>query len=556
MKYIKRPVYAFDFETVVNIERTRVWAWGATNVNSMTFNYGNNIDSFMDFVSMLNCKGYFHNLKFDIQFIFYWLFHNGYKHTTARRPNEGEFSTLISELGQFYKINIKFFNGNILELLDSHKILTMKLADIPKTFGLKIEKKTLNYDEVLIDDLEHELTNDELEYLKTDCDILALGLREINLLGLNKMTTASNAMAYYKKMIGDDWDKLYPQLTVTVDRDIRKSYKGGWTYLNPAYKDVDVEIGQVYDVNSMYPWAMKYCSLPYGEPVYYDGEYVYDSVFPLYVQCLEAVFELKENHYPSIQLKGSTMFADTEYITSSNGDKVLLTLTNVDFELFVDNYDIKSIDYICGYKFRALKGQFSEYVDIWYEKKKEAKRDGNKQLSFMSKLMLNSLYGKFGSNPIKTSKYPYLGQDDIIHYEKGYPEETKTNYVPVATFITSYCRDKIIRTANAVYDRFVYADTDSIHIIGNEVPDIDIDDYRLGAFKLESEFDKARFHRSKCYIESIDGEENKKCAGLPENSRKEFTLETMKTGARFGGKLVPVQVPGGVVLVDRQFTIK
>lgn len=556
MKYIKRPVYAFDFETVVNIERTRVWAWGATNVNSMTFNYGNNIDSFMDFVSMINCKGYFHNLKFDIQFIFYWLFHNGYKHTTARRPNEGEFSTLISEMGQFYKVNIKFFNGNNLELLDSHKILTMKLAEIPKTFGLNIEKKMLNYEEVLIDDLEHELTGDELDYLRADCDILALGLREIDTLGLKKMTTASNAMAYYKKMIGDEWDKLYPQLTLSTDRDIRKSYKGGWTYLNPIYKDVDVDIGQVYDVNSMYPWAMKYCALPYGEPVYYDGEYDYDSVFPLYIQCFEAIFELKEKHFPSIQLKGSTMFADTEYITTSNGEKVLLTLTSVDFELFVENYDITDIEYICGYKFRALTGQFADYVDVWYGKKNEAKREGNKQMAFMAKLMLNSLYGKFGSNPVKTSKYPYLGQDDIIHYEKGYPEETKTNYVPVATFITSYCRDKIIRTANAVYDRFVYADTDSIHIIWDEIPNIDIDEYRLGAFKLESEFNKARFHRSKCYIENIDGKENKKCAGLPEDSRKDFTLETMKTGAQFGGKLVPVQVPGGVVLVDRQFTIK
>ena len=32
-------------------------------------------------------------------------------------------------------------------------------------------------------------------------------------------------------------------------------------------------------------------------------------------------------------------------------------------------------------------------------------------------------------------------------------------------------------------ERIIYGDTDSLHIIGTEPVNIDIDDYRLGAFK-------------------------------------------------------------------------
>lgn len=556
MPRLKTPVYSLDFETVVNKEQTRVWLWGSVKLDNEHFEYGTDIESFMERFSRLSARGYFHNLKFDIQFIFYWLFHNGYQHTTAKFPKEGEFTTLISDMGVFYSAKIHFKNGGTLELIDSFSLITMPVSDMPKAFNLDIQKLEIDYKEVR--ELDHIPTKQEIEYVKNDCLIVARAIKSMKENGLSKMTAASNALHNYKSRLEKkEFDRLFPQISIDIDRDCRKAYKGGWTYLNPKFKDKLVGKGRVYDVNSMYPWAMKYCALPWGDPLYYEGEPTEDELFLLFIHCMSCKFKLKDGCYPSIQIKGSMRFIDTEYLTESGEENVLLYLTNVDYKLFFDTYDVWDIKHICGYRFRQIKGMFADYIDYWYNKKAEYKKECNMSMYYVAKLMLNSLYGKFGSNPRKRSKYPYLDNEtDIVKYEYGIYETGKTAYVPVAAFITSYCRDKIIRTAIKCGDRFIYADTDSVHIIGDFDPDIEIDDYRLGAFKCESVFDRAKFHRAKCYIEDINGFLDKKCAGLPKKAKVNLNFDTMNPGEEFYGKLVPKNIKGGVILEERIFTIK
>ena len=45
----------------------------------------------------------------------------------------------------------------------------------------------------------------------------------------------------------------------------------------------------------------------------------------------------------------------------------------------------------------------------------------------------------------------------------------------------------------------------------------DIDPVRLGSWKHEGHFTKAKFVRQKCYLEEIDENINITCAGLPKN---------------------------------------
>lgn len=47
---------------------------------------------------------------------------------------------------------------------------------------------------------------------------------------------------------------------------------------------------------------------------------------------------------------------------------------------------------IVGWKFKALKGLFSTYIDYWTERKIQAKKDKNGAMYRIAKLMLNSLY--------------------------------------------------------------------------------------------------------------------------------------------------------------------
>lgn len=555
MARYKQSEYVADFETTVDEQRTRVWLWGLVNISTESFEYGIDIESFIEKVSRLGCKVYFHNLKFDGNFIIYYLLTNGFEHTTERFPNKNQFTTLISDMGLFYSITVCFDKGRTVTFLDSLKQIAMPVADMPKAFGLDIEKLEIDYE---VDrNTDYVVTDHEIQYVKHDCLVVAKALKHLHSQGLRKMTAASNALNNYKIIVTKNkFDYDFPQLSATEDIDCRKAYKGGWTYLNHKYKDILVGKGMVYDVNSMYPWAMKTQLLPRGIPKYFQGKYQYSKSMPLYIQCLSCCMKLKQNRYPSIQIKGSIRFLETEYLVEVN-EPVVLTLTSVDYELLLENYDIWDVEYHGGYMFMGSFDMFSDYIDKWYAVKEKSDKEGNKALKYTAKLMLNSLYGKFGSNPNKRSKYPYYDKEhDVVKYEFGPQEYTKGGYVPVAAFITSYARDKIIRAANSCGERFVYADTDSIHILGDEEPDIEIDSYRLGAFKLESTFDIAKYHRTKCYIESKDGELDKKCAGLPKKARDLFGFDTMEVGSVFNGKLVPVNVPGGTVLINRAFTIK
>ena len=60
--------FSADFETATWCENeTWVWAWAISEIKKEpSFEYGNSIDSFMEFCkSQKNAYFYFHNLKFD-----------------------------------------------------------------------------------------------------------------------------------------------------------------------------------------------------------------------------------------------------------------------------------------------------------------------------------------------------------------------------------------------------------------------------------------------------------------------------------------------------------
>lgn len=552
--------YVADFETTTNPDDCRVWAWGVVNIDTEKFWHGTNIDSFFKFIEEYIGDYYFHNLKFDGQFLLYWLFHHEFRHSTARVISENTFSTLISDMGQFYTIDVRFNDTTggrkrVVKFKDSLKTIPLPVRAMPKAFGLDIEKLEIDYDAEREE--EHELDEKELSYLKNDCLIVARSIKAMRTMGLKKLTVGSNALGnFMSDYTKQQQEALFPKLSIEEDHDIRLAYKGGFTYVNPKYKGLMLDVGQVYDVNSMYPWAMRECLLPYGPGVFYKGKYQDDDLFPLYVQCFQCEFKVKQNHIPTLQIKKSIFYNESEYITESQKPEIL-HMTSVDLKLFLDHYDIYNVEWICGYKYMAQYGMFSDYIDRWYKIKNESKVEHNYALYTISKLMLNSLYGKFGTNPRKRSKYPWIDKDeDIIRYSLQAEEIGTGGYIPVAAFITAYARDKIIRAAQACGDDFVYADTDSIHIIGDKIPNIEIDDYKLGAFKRESTFTQAKFLRQKCYIETIEGELNKKCAGMPENVKHLLNYETLEKGFEFEGKLLPKIVPGGVVLESNKFTIK
>lgn len=172
-----------------------------------------------------------------------------------------------------------------------------------------------------------------------------------------------------------------------------------------------------------------------------------------------------------------------------------------------------------------------------------------------------------------------------------------TIYCPVAAWVTSYGRNETIRTAQAIrewseknlgYDAYVYSDTDSQKVLLNrqqlqQIQDegiIKVDDYKLGYWALEEEFDRILAIRQKCYITESEGRIHPTISGLPkylcpiinfENFKRGFTtcgltVDDLRRMAKENGatdgeieaihhKTTYRHCNGGVILVDTDFTI-
>lgn len=550
--------YSADFETTTDVNDCRVWAWGLENINTNEFEYGNTIETFFERIKNKRIDIYFHNLKFDGEFIIHYLLKNGFKFVSESKDlKENCFTTLITDLGIFYCIEICYAvykkSRMSVKIYDSLKLFPFSVDKVAKSFDMPINKLEIDYKEYR--EVGHELTEEEISYLKNDVEIVAVALKRFKEKGLNRMTLGSNALSSFKDIISTDRFKEYFPL-LNCDKEIRLSYKGGFTYANPKFKDKIIGEGIVLDVNSLYPSVMYYEKLPIGVPIMGEGKYEKDGVYNLYVQCFSCSFKLKENKIPTVQLKNSLAFCPTDYIEDSDDEYPTLVMTNVDFELFLEQYYVYDIEYHWYYKFQSSDSLFKPYIDKWMNEKIEAEKHNNMGMRLIAKLMLNNLYGKFATNPKVANKEPYL-LDDVVKYKIVKKEDREPLYVAVGSFITSYARNKTIRSAQSVYDRFLYADTDSLHLIGTEIPDnLEVDKYKLGAWKHESTFTKAKYIRAKSYIEEIDGKLNVVCAGMPKQCHSQVTFDNFVVGATFDGKLRYKHCAGGIVLVDTPFTIK
>lgn len=597
-----------DFETsteAVAQDRTWVWAACTTDINKALWDVPTDDleyiyhSSFGDWLAWLlqqeSSKIWFHNLKFDGSFITDYLLRHGYVYIERKeKPKPKSFKCLIAD-NNWFSVTI-YDNGKEFVIQDSLKKIPVAVRDMAKAYGLDVLKGELDYD--LERHEGHVLTDEERFYISHDVGIVAKVMRLFLIeQKMEKLTMSSDALANYRESLSPlapDMNpykiflSLYPQLSDLEDEFVRKSYKGGWTFVNPLRKECDIQaretleelqpehvaelkslgftekqinqaVIEVFDVNSLYPSRMYYEDLPVGRGIYFDGQYQPDPEYFLFVQRFRAIYKIKPGKFPMIQ-KGCGRFTGLSvYSESSLGQIEELTLTSVDLELFFETYDVSHIEYLDGYKYQSCSDLFKQYIDYWMEIKKTSK--GAKRQ--IAKLMLNSLYGKFGTNKTSMLKIPtYDPETDEIKYKDR--EETKKGvYIPMATFITSYARAVTVRAANACGNNFLYADTDSIHIlIDRDLPNIEIHQSNLGCWKLENLACRGRYLRAKAYLEDMikpDGstEIEVKCCGLSDAAKEKVTWENFHTGLVIANvNLKSKKIKGGTILKQTDFNIR
>ncbi|KAK9741136.1 hypothetical protein RND81_03G084400 [Saponaria officinalis] len=184
-----------------------------------------------------------------------------------------------------------------------------------------------------------------------------------------------------------------------------------------------------------------------------------------------------------------------------------------------------------------MESPFKKYVNTLFECRLAAKKEGNDSLSFVYKILMNSLYGRFGINPkstrteicdagrseylVKTTDLIYneklVDKVYIVSYhsntEKGsyYWEAPKNAAVQIAAAITAYARIHMHQYVSR--DDCYYTDTDSV-VLGKPLPDDLISSTVLGKFKLEDILTQGRFLAPKAYLYwEEDGSNVKKFKG-------------------------------------------
>ena len=606
-------IYACDFETTtaaVSTEKTRVWSFCVDRVGEFKPEIFPDISDFWNFCGDpkrgITKRLYFHNLKFDGEFILYSALHD-YGFTTAisetgqmrkdKELIEKEIVYAISDVGQWYFISF-VYHGCKVEIRDSLKIMPLPLVKIGKNICTKYKKSAMDYDDKrsLAD-----CSSADIEYIKNDVLVLSEALDKLLMLHdektpfgeIHSLTIGGACWQQFKKtwwgennLIAVHLDKeILPAGagSLTMDEYIRKGYRGGYCYVNKKYQgEIINSFGFTADVNSLYPYVMLSKKSGYVYPVsrgtYVSGELpeniLTDPGKYFYVRVLVS-FRIRPGYVPTVQKKNSFMFLSNLYLESSavydsktkqyigKPQEIELTLAKDDFILFLEHYEIISLKYLDYIVFCTDSQVCDRYIEQMSEIKIQARKEGNEGVATIAKLFSNNLYGQFAKGDNSSFKICKFTDEEIANYVIIEDHNKKVNNIAIGAAVTAHARDYQIRTIQRNIDIFRYSDTDSLHCVGavNRFKG-PIDKTEYGAYDIENIWSRSRFIRQKTYIEeSLNGYWTICAAGMTirqkDYFRKHYNFEDFKEGLSItGGKLQPKRVKGGVILKEVDFTLK
>ena len=355
----------------------------------------------------------------------------------------------------------------------------------------------------------------------------------------------------------------------------------GFDYVRPKSEKYDLEVIQLGSVNAT--MEFKKMSFEHGAKVVQNGNTFINRNY------------WGEDNKIQIYKKGCEEIANYNF-----------TITNVEYDFLNKYYEFGyhgEIDFIDdeitfeGLRtgkvllYKAERGILREYIEELYLMKDEVKRRINKgekgldALYSSIKVLLNSLYGKFGSKVRKTLDNLFLNDEGIFSWDIGCKKELRENgneidlleydseeyYVPFASFVTANARVEIqTMVIEAIgVENFLYTDTDSIYcsltkeqlIEALKKINYELDGYELGKWDLEHEFNKFKSLGAKKYM-LYDTKIEKicvACAGVPKKAQSILAkqgFDKFYLGKAIEGKLQSKQVKGGTLLTNIDFVIQ
>lgn len=292
-------------------------------------------------------------------------------------------------------VNIwKFRKGRkTLLFLDNMNYFKMSLKALGDAVGLP--KLKIDFD---------TCTQEELEiYCKRDVEIMVKAWQDWhqyckdNDLGVWATTVTGQAFNAYRHRFMDTAPYIHTNKPC-VDLE-RRAYHGG---RSECFKIGEYGHGPYYmlDVNSMYPYVMAQERYPYMLKTFLNkGDIAilkkYTTGFGM---IADVIIDTPEPAYP-VKYNNHLIFPTGRFAT---------TLTTPEIKYALMNQHIKEVGLTAIY---AMTDLFSRYVRYFYSQRMKFQEQGNTVYALIAKLMLNSLYGKFGQ---KIDIWETVGEDGTM----------------------------------------------------------------------------------------------------------------------------------------------
>lgn len=400
----------------------------------------NIIEDFLHFMidNFKSPKIYFHNFgRFDSIFLI--------EYFRYKKENYKDSLNIILRNNRFYKITFKN-----LYFFDSFLILPSSLDKLANIF-LNERKKEIDYN--IFSSFEEIEKNREgiIIYLLKDVELLY----KIILLIYNRFLYSYNVSIFSNftlpsiafKIFRDDFlNNNEIQVSKGYIYDfVKLSYFGG---LNSVVIPHLSEKGYVYDVNSLYPFIMSNNLFPIGE-----GVWCYDIIsledFFGYIEC--SVYIPDELYIPPLSIKENNVLVQKVGV-----------IKGVFFSEELKNsfkYGCKVIRIFKGLRFLNKKNLFKEYIEDMYQKRINS---NNTIDNYVYKMLMNSLYGRFGLNN-EITRTKFVEEKDLKIYEILYNVE-------------NYLTDNIISYK---------VDYDNVEILKRDIKNILLNDFEKEKILLE-----------------------------------------------------------------------
>ena len=357
-------------------------------------------------------------------------------------------------------------------------------------------------------------------------------------------TGAGIAMKIFKQCF---LDKKLIESPKKVTENEKRRYKGGRTEVfkkrftsNEIHKYL-----YYYDVNSMYPWAMTEL-MP---DVYLKTEKINDEEFK------EDNISKINGYYAKVEYVGNDeSFIPNILTRTDEGDIIACKKTDFDWHWGCELIEacknnckviVREVEH---YSYTCIDGHnttFGPYSKYFYNQRLLVKKTNSAKANFF-KLLLNSLYGKFGQKVFTRKElvfsaeemYGLIGQmerllnftpiDDMImvEYERTGDEFAIGKMVRYSSYIAACARSKLSEFMRVVgHENVYYCDTDSVFTTKQPPKDFIHDDI-LGKWKEETKTPivSAVFLAPKSYYyvcedkineeETIKGKVDKKSKGV------------------------------------------